>query len=124
MAIFTGFSTINRTRKFTLTDLELIKRDLINALSIRKGEVPGLPWYGSDIWSYVFEPHTESTEIAILDEVRRVIESDPRIKVGDQNLISRDHTVIVETVIYIDPDVTPIQLSLNFDETAQAVFVE
>jgi hypothetical protein len=43
MATFIGFNTVDQFKKFTLTDFELIKRDLINALNIRQGELPGRP---------------------------------------------------------------------------------
>jgi hypothetical protein len=47
MATFIGYSTINQYKKFTLTDGELVKRDLLNAFNIRQGTLPGRPDYGS-----------------------------------------------------------------------------
>ena len=38
MATYTGFSTYNRLRKFRLTDFDLVRQDLFNHFSIRRGE--------------------------------------------------------------------------------------
>jgi hypothetical protein len=40
MTTFIGFNTIDQFKKFTLTDFELIKRDLLNAFNIRPGQLP------------------------------------------------------------------------------------
>ena len=37
MPNFKGFSTIDKDKKFSLTDRELIRRDLLNAFNIRAG---------------------------------------------------------------------------------------
>ena len=55
MTTYIGFSTINQNKKFTLTDYDLIQRDLLNAFSIRQGELPGRPGYGTVIWNFLFE---------------------------------------------------------------------
>jgi len=46
MPTFIGFNTQDQFFKFTLTDFELIKRDLSNAFNIQQGELPGRPGYG------------------------------------------------------------------------------
>ena len=65
MTTFVGFNTINQFKKFTLTDFELIKRDLLNAFNIRQGQLPGRPGYGTVLWEYVFEPQTTQTQNSI-----------------------------------------------------------
>jgi hypothetical protein len=64
MATFIGFNTINQYGKFTLLDFELIKRDLANAFNIQQGQLPGLPGYGTTIWSFVFENQSAETQNA------------------------------------------------------------
>ena len=51
MVQFRGFNTIGANKKFSLTDFELIKRDVLNALTIRQGELPGRPEIGSTVWN-------------------------------------------------------------------------
>ena len=69
MPKFIGFSTINRYKKFTVTDYDLIKQDLLNALNIRQGELPGRPGFGTTIWEYVFEPQTQDVLTAMEQEM-------------------------------------------------------
>ena len=58
MATVIGYSSVGRYKNYTLTDFELIKADLLNALNIRQGEVPGRPDVGTSMWSLMFEPQT------------------------------------------------------------------
>ena len=70
---FRGFNTIEQQKKFTLNDFELVKRDILNAFSIRAGEVPGRPGYGTIIYNLLFENLTPETVTQIETEVRRVM---------------------------------------------------
>ena len=62
MPTFVGFNTIGRARNFTLTDRDLVIRDLLNALNIQQGEVPGRPQVGTLIWSFLFENQTQPVQ--------------------------------------------------------------
>ena len=64
---------------FTLTDFELVKRDLSNALNIQQGELPGRPGYGTIIWSFLFENQSPDTQANIRAELQRVVGGDPRL---------------------------------------------
>ena len=61
MATFIGYSTINKYKDYTVTDFDLIKRDLLNALNIRQGEMPGRPDVGTSMWSLIYEPQSAET---------------------------------------------------------------
>ena len=63
MPTFIGFSTIDRFKKFTVVDFELIKTDLLNAFNIRQGELVGRPQYGTTIWDSLFENQTQETDV-------------------------------------------------------------
>ena len=54
MAEIIGYSTIDRYKTYTVTDFEIIKQDLSNALNIRQGEVPGRPDVGTTMWSFIY----------------------------------------------------------------------
>jgi hypothetical protein len=69
---YRGFSTIGRTKKFRLTDLELVKRDLLNHFSIRKGEKLMDPNFGSIIWNMLYEPLTADVKSSIVEDVKRI----------------------------------------------------
>lgn len=77
--MYRGFSTVNKLNKFRLTDMELVKQDLINHFNIRKGEKLMNPNFGTMIWNVLFDPLTEEVKSAILNDVNTVIKYDPRV---------------------------------------------
>jgi phage baseplate assembly protein W len=82
MAItYRGFSTVDRYKIFRVTNFELVKRDLLNHFSIRKGEKLMQPNFGTIIWDMIFEPLTEATKSAIIDDVTTIVSYDPRVKI-------------------------------------------
>ena len=124
MATFIGYSTINQYKKFTLTDGELVKRDLLNAFNIRQGTLPGRPGYGSTLLDYIFENQDTVTERAVIAEIQRIAASDPRIYISDLNYYPQENGVLIELQIQIVPGTTTEQLSIFFNQsTGQAGFV-
>jgi phage baseplate assembly protein W len=124
MATFIGYSTINQYKKFTLTDGELVKRDLLNAFNIRQGTLPGRPGYGSTLLDYIFENQDTTTERAITAEIQRIAAGDPRIYISDLNFYPQENGVLIELQVQIVPGTTTEQLSIFFDQsTRQAGFV-
>lgn len=77
--LYRGFSTVGRANKFRLTDMELIKQDLINHFNIRKGEKLMNPNFGTIIWNVLFDPLTEELKSAILADVNAIVKYDPRV---------------------------------------------
>jgi phage baseplate assembly protein W len=124
MATFIGYSTINQYKKFTLTDGELVKRDLLNAFNIRQGTLPGRPGYGSTLLDYIFENQDTVTERAVIAEIQRIAASDPRIYISDLNYYPQENGVLIELQIQIVPGTTTEQLNIFFNQsTGQAGFV-
>jgi len=124
MATFIGYSTINQYKKFTLTDGELVKRDLLNAFNIRQGTLPGRPGYGSTLLDYVFESQDTVTERAILAEIQKIAGGDPRIYISDANYYPQENGVLIELQIQIVPSTTVEQLNIFFNqETRRASYV-
>ena len=73
MAQFYGYSSVGRNKKFRLEDFELIKRDLLNNLLIKQGEMPGRPNVGTDIWNYLFDNIDDATLKQIDNQMRKSI---------------------------------------------------
>ena len=96
MATFTGYSTIDKYKNYTVTDFNLIKRDLLNALTIRQGEMPGRPNVGTTMFTLMFEPQGEPTNKAIIKEIQRVVAQDPRIQVNDINVYPQENGILIE----------------------------
>ncbi len=77
---YKGFSTVsNDSKSFSLYDFALIKQDLINHFHVRQGERLEKPLFGTVIWDYIFEPLTEESKQAIVEDVEAIINYDPRI---------------------------------------------
>ena len=116
MTTFIGFNTINQYKKFTLTDFELIKRDLLNAFNIRQGQLPGRPGYGTVLWDYVFETQTTQTQNSINAEVQRVAGSDPRIFISDVQSYPQENGILIEIQLTVVPTQNAEILSIFFDQ--------
>ena len=56
---FKGFSSRAENTNYKLYDFALIRQDLINRLSVRKGERIENPEFGTIIYDVIFEPLTE-----------------------------------------------------------------
>jgi len=116
MAImYRGFSTIGRTRKYRLTDFELVKQDLINHFYIRKGEKLMNPNFGTIIWNVVHEPLTEDLKSVIISDIKSIAEYDPRISIDNVIITEFDQGIQVELQLrYVLTNQTNL-LNLQFD---------
>ena len=116
MTTFIGFNTINQYKKFTLTDFDLIKRDLLNAFNIRQGQLPGRPAYGTVIWDFLFEPQTTQTQNGIEAEIQRVAGGDPRIYISDVQTYPQENGILIEIQLTVVPTQNAEILSIFFDQ--------
>jgi phage baseplate assembly protein W len=119
MPTFIGFNTIGQNKKFTLTDFDLVKRDLLNALNIQQGQLPGRPQYGTIIWSFIFENQTVDVEQKIVKEIERVASSDPRVNVVDVTFFPLINGMRIEIAVQIVTSTSVETLSVLFDEQSR-----
>jgi phage baseplate assembly protein W len=117
MTTFIGFNTIDQNKYFTLTDFELIKRDLLNAFNIRQGEVVGLPWYGTTLWDNLFENQTQDTIQAVYNEVQRVAGGDPRIYISSIEVFPQQNGLLIQLELTVVPSTTAQRLNIFFNQT-------
>jgi phage baseplate assembly protein W len=116
MATFIGFNTIDQNKKFTLVDFDLVKRDLLNALNIRQGQLVGRPSYGTVIWDYVFENQTQETERQITAEIQRVAGGDPRLFVSSIEYFPQQNGILIQLEITVVPSTNAERLAIFFDQ--------
>ena len=119
MATFIGYSTINKYKNYTITDFDLIKRDLLNALNIRQGEMPGRPEVGTSMWGLIFEPQSAETTKQINREIQRVVAQDPRISISDINVYPQENGILVELQVDTVSGQNAEMLNLFFDQQQQ-----
>ena len=121
MTIYRGFSTKQNAKKYTLTDFELAKQDLLNYFSIRKGEKLMQPEFGSIIWDMLFEPLDENTQHLIQQDINKIIGYDPRLSVGQVAITQEDHGFLIQLTLSYIPSNQTSTLSLNFDRNSQQI---
>lgn len=115
MATYKGFSTYNRSKKFKLTDFELVKQDLTNHFNIRKGEKLMNPDYGTIIWDTIFEPLNDDTRNLIIQDVKKVISYDPRVSAQNVLVTQFDRGIQIEIdLIYVSSGERSM-LTLSYD---------
>jgi phage baseplate assembly protein W len=116
MATFIGFNTQDQFKKFTLVDDALIKRDLLNALNIRQGQLVGRPSYGTALWDNLFENQTNETEAAITREIQRVAGGDPRLQISEIDIFPQENGILIQVLLTIVPSTDAERLSIFFDQ--------
>ncbi len=104
MVTFKGFSTVNKVRApYTLEDMELVKRDLLNTFYTRKGERLMRPNYGSSIWDLLMNPEDTLTRTEIEEDVKRIIDADPRVRHLETVMFYVDQALRIEvTIQYVE----------------------
>jgi len=121
MVTYRGFSTLVNKKKYSLTDYNLAKQDLINYFSIKKGDKLMQPSFGSIIWEQLFEPLTDSTREIISSDITRIIGYDPRLRVNNVTVVEENYGIMVQIELtYIPTDQTEL-LSLNFNKNSQTL---
>ena len=115
---FKGFSSRADKKNFKLYDFEVAKQDLINRLSIRKGERVENPEFGTIIYDAIFEPFTEALKDAIVDDITANLNADPRIATEEILVTEADKGIAIQaTITYVPLNITE-KLRFNFDENS------
>ncbi len=115
---FKGFSSRAEQRNFKLYDFEVAKQDLINRLSVRKGERVENPEFGTIIYDAIFEPFTEALKDAIVEDVTQNLNADPRLSTQEILVTEADKGIAIQaTITYVPLDITE-KLQFNFDENS------
>lgn len=114
MALYKGFSTYNRNKKFRVTDFDLARQDLLNHFSIRKGEKLMNPDFGTIIWNMIFEPLTEDVKSAIIADIKKIASYDPRLAVNNVAITEYEYGLQIELSLIYVPKNTPGVMKLQF----------
>lgn len=103
---------------FRVTDTNLIIQDLLNSLNIPRGQIPGKPEFGTDLWNYIFEPNTLDLQEKIKDELIRLAKYDPRLILGPITIVAQEHEILIDMEIAIAPMNNTTKLSLVLDSAS------
>ena len=115
---YKGFSSKAEKQSFKVYDFECVKQDLINRLSVRKGERVENPEFGTIIYDCLFEPFTETLRDQILEDITANLNADPRLATEEILVSEEDHGIAIQaTIKYVPLDITE-KLLFKFDENA------
>lgn len=108
--IYRGFSTHDweNRKTFSLTNIDLVKRDLLNHIYTLKGTRVMMPGFGTRIPMLTFEPNDEETRLIIEQDLREVFNYDPRVKLlglSVLNLVDNNAIVALADLLYVEFDV-------------------
>ena len=117
-SVFKGFSSKADKNNFKLYDFALIKQDLINRLSVRKGERVENPEFGTIIYDVLFEPLTEAVKQAVADDITANLNADPRIQASDIIVTEFSQGISVQATITYVPYNVVEKLTFSFDENS------
>lgn len=119
--MYRGFSTVGRKNKFRITDMDLVKQDLLNHFNIRRGEKLMNPNFGTIIWNVLYDPLTEELKSIIIADVNRIVSYDPRISVDSVVITEYNQGLqIAISVRYLQTNQSSA-MTLQFDNTTRTL---
>jgi phage baseplate assembly protein W len=119
MTTYSGFSTVNKTKKFRLTDFDLVKQDITNHFNIRKGEKLMNPDFGTIIWDTLFEPLNDETKNVIMQDVKRIVASDPRIGAKNVTITEFDRGLQLQIDLIYIPTNQVSTMAVKFEQNSK-----
>jgi len=120
---FVGFNTVNQPNPpYSLTNIELVKRDIHNQFATPIGSRVMLPDFGSRIYEYLFDPFDEQTKNAIIEDAVNVIQSEPRVQLVNIDVFQEDQTLTVGMTLLFKPESITDSLFVTFSLTDKETF--
>jgi phage baseplate assembly protein W len=118
--LYKGFSSFEfqRAKTFKIRDVELVKLDLLNHIFTKQGERVMMPTFGTIIPEMTFEPLDTETVNTVVEEVRRVLNYDPRVEILEMDVrpeYDRNTLYVGARVLYIELNlVDDLELNIEF----------
>ena len=120
---FVGFNTVGQpSPPYSLTNLDIIKRDILNQFATPVGSRVMLPSFGTYIYDYLFDPFDEITKNNIIDDAIRVVQSDPRVQLVNIDVYQEDQSLNVVMNLYFVPESVTDNLFVAFSLNDQETF--
>lgn len=120
-SIYRGFSSYEyqKTKNFTLTNVDIVKMDLLNHIYTRRGERVHMPRFGTRIPDLTFEPLDQFTLDIVQEDLLQVINFDPRVKLLDfviTPLYDQNTIVASAKLLYIELNIVDnMDLNIIFE---------
>jgi len=112
---FVGFNTINQPNPpYSLTNLDLVKRDILNHFATPMGSRVMLPNFGTRIYEMLFDPFDEITKNIIIEDAVRVVSEDPRVELQQIDVYEEDQALNVIMILLFVPESVTDSLFVSF----------
>lgn len=116
---FVGYSLVAAPQSQQLADIALVTQDLLNHFNTKKNERVMMPGWGCGIWDYLYEPFDSDSKNGIVEEVQRVIDQDPRVKLQEINVTELEYGLRVTMTLFYTPFNSTGTFSIDFDRRSQ-----
>jgi phage baseplate assembly protein W len=119
--LYRGFSSYEYEQKktFRVSDLELVKLDLLNHIFTRRGERVMMPTFGTRIPDLAFEPLDDITLDILRNDLLEVFKFDPRVSVLDLTItpnVDANSVTATARLLYIELNlVDDLNLNIVFE---------
>jgi len=118
---FTGFSTVGKNGgPYTLTNIELVKRDLLNHFNTPMGSRVMRPDFGTRIYELLFDPFDDYTRNAIMEDVVRVIQTEPRVELVDLDVYADQQALTILITLLFKPEAVTEDLYVTYSIAGDA----
>lgn len=112
---FVGFNTVGQPNPpYSLTNIEIVKRDINNHFATPMGSRVMLPNFGTRIYEYLFDPFDEYTKNAIIEDAVRVIQADPRVSLVGIDVFQEDQALNIVLVLLFQPEAVTDNMFVSF----------
>lgn len=106
-----SFKPYERNKSFILTNIKLVKQDLLNHIFTRRGERVMMPTFGTRIPDMLMEP-LDNNSLSIIElDLLNVFNYDPRVELLDLRVVP----IYEEKAIIAEADLRYVEL--QFEET-------
>ena len=120
---FVGFSTIDKpTPPYSLTNIEIVKRDILNHFATPMGARLMLPSFGTNIYTYLFDPFDDYTKSVIIEDATRVVNTDPRVELLSIDVYQEDHTLNIIMELLFKPESVTDNMFVTFSLKDQETY--
>ena len=119
-----GFNTVDipiGSTNFSLYDMDIAIRDLLNTFKTPKGSRVMLPNFGSNIYSYQFENYNDAMRDDIINDAISVVNSDPRFYLSSIDVETYENGITIAMTLLYQPQNMTVSLSVNFDNETQGI---
>lgn len=112
---FVGFNTVDQLNPpYSMTNLSLVKRDILNHFATPMGSRLMMPFFGTRIYEMLFDPFDEYTKNAIIEDAVRVVASEPRVQLTSIDVYQEDQALNIIMVVLFKPESVTDNLFVTF----------